>query len=229
MFKSPFFTSDAPDPDRRRIRFVGFTLVLVVVWNFTSSLLGAGWIAASVITGIILLLYAGYAWRYRDVLLCRCLAFGLAAGWVELLADCWLVQNTGTLVYIKGGPFVMCSPLYMPFAWANVLTYFSCLSYWCLKQWGVTLTSLIVALLGAVNIPLYEHWAKGADWWFYQHTPMLGHTPIYIIMGEFLIVLALPLMLCWVEKSPWSWIIVLGSLQGLWIWVGYALAFQLTG
>ncbi len=45
----------------------------------------------------------------------------IVAGWVELLADWWLVSKTGTLVYYPGGPFILRSPLYMPFAWGIVL------------------------------------------------------------------------------------------------------------
>lgn len=47
-------------------------------------------------------------------------------------------------------------------------------------------------MIGAINIPLYEQWAKGVNWWFYRNTAMLGGTPWYIIDGEFLIALSLP-------------------------------------
>lgn len=213
----------------RRTKFVLFTILLVIVWNFTSSFLGLGWITATIITFAIITLNMIYIYRYQDALLGRFLLFGLAAGWTELLADRWLVEATGTLVYVPGGPFVMRSPLYMPFAWAVVLVQIGYIG-WRLAGWlGTPAASILTALLGAVNIPLYEQWARGANWWFYQNAPMLGHTPWFIICGEALITLALPGVLLAAEKAPPGWSIALGILQGLWIWVSYAFFYTLLG
>ncbi|HLO86052.1 MAG TPA: hypothetical protein VK203_13740 [Nostocaceae cyanobacterium] len=222
-------TLDSADSSTRRIKFICGLLALGITWDFSSSLLGAGWIAASVITVIVLLSYIAYAWRYRDSLLAKYLLFGIAAGFTELLADSWLVQNTGTLVYITGGPFIISSPLYMPFAWANVLIYLGCIGYWFSERFGLAIACLLTAVIGVINIPLYEQWAKGANWWFYQHTPMLGNAPIYIILGEFILALAIPYLLHWLKKAHWGWCVGLGIIQGLWIWCAYALAFQVTG
>jgi hypothetical protein len=208
-------------------RFVILTLLFVLAWNFSSSLVGWGWPTATVISFAMPLVYICYVWRHQDSLLGRLLLFGLATGWTELLADRWLVDTTATLVYLPGGPFVLSSPLYMPFAWMIVTTQLGYFGWWLAKRWGLATGSLLIALFGAVNIPLYEQWARNAGWWYYRSTPMLGNTPWYIIGGEFLIALSLPAAISLLEKRHWSASICAGIFQGLWIWASYALAFRL--
>jgi len=210
-------------------RFVLLTLLFVLAWNFTSSLVGWGWPTATVIAVIMTSSYTWYVWWHHEALLGRILLFGLATGWTELLADRWLVDVTTTLVYLPGGPFVVRSPLYMPFAWMIVTTQLGYISWWMGKRWGIPAASLLIALFGAVNIPLYEQWAKNAEWWYYRATPMLGNTPWYIIGGEFLIALSLPATIALFEKRHWSVSIGAGICQGLWIWVSYFIAFRLVG
>ncbi|MDA8430247.1 MAG: hypothetical protein M0T70_13415 [Geobacteraceae bacterium] len=216
-------------PPPNTTRFVLLSLLFVLAWNFTSSLVGRGWTTAAIIAVIMTSAYTWYARRNHDPLLGRILLFGLATGWTELLADRWLVDTTATLVYQPGGPFVLRSPLYMPFAWMIVTTQLGYFGWWLGKRWGVPAASLLMALFGAVNIPLYEQWAKSAGWWYYRMTPMLGNTPWYIIGGEFLIALSLPAAISVLEKRHWTVSIVAGIGQGLWIWVSYALAFRLCG
>lgn len=223
------FLQESTESSNRRMKFVLFTLALTIAWIFTSSLLGWGWLTAAFITLIILLLNLAYIYRYRDAWLGRILLFGLAAGWAELLADRWLVDITGTLTYAPGGPFVLRSPLYMPFAWANVLAQLACLGWWLSNRFPLPLASLTIGLFGAVNIPLYEQWAKGAGWWSYSNARMIGNTPWYIIGGEFLIALTLPALTRLMQKAPAAWSLALGVIQGLWIWAAYALAYALIG
>jgi hypothetical protein len=212
-----------------RSRFVVLTLIFVLAWNFTSSLVGWGWSTATVISIVMPLIYLWYVRCCHDLLLGRILLFGLATGWTELLADHWLVDTTATLFYLPGGPFVWNSPLYMPFAWMIVVTQLGYFGWWMAKRWGVAIASLLIALFGAVNIPLYEQWAKNAGWWYYRNTPLLGNTPWYIIGGEFLITLSLPAAIMFLEKRHWSLSICAGICQGLWIWVSYVIAFRLLG
>ena len=103
-------------------RFVLLTLLFVLAWNFASSLVGWGWPTAAVITCAMSVAYIWYIWRRHELLLGRILLFGMATGWTELLADRWLVETSATLFYQPGGPFVLRSPLYMPFAWMVVMT-----------------------------------------------------------------------------------------------------------
>lgn len=223
------FLQESSESANRRMKFVLFTLALTVAWLFSSSFLGWGWITAALITFIILLLNLGYIYLYRDVWLGHILLFSLAAGWTELLADRWLVDVTGTLTYVTGGPFVLRSPLYMPFAWTNVLVQLAYLAWWLSNRFNLPLASLLIGLFGAINIPLYEQWAKGANWWFYSNTPMIGNTPWYIIGGEFLIVFTLPVLMRFAQKTSPAWSLALGIAQGLWIWTAYALAYALIG
>ncbi len=220
-------TSPASTDLPGRTRFVLFTLLLVLCCNFASSLVGWGWTTAAAITAVEAGLYVTYSWRRNDRVMARILLFSLAAGWTELLADRWLVDVTGTLVYAPGGPFVWRSPLYMPFAWTIVTTQLGYLAWWLRRRFGLVPASILIGLFGAINIPLYEQWANGAGWWSYRNCPLLGHTPWYIIGGEFLIVLSLPAAMSLVERSR-AWVcVVAGLAQGLWIWGAYCVAFLL--
>lgn len=223
------FLQETTESANRRLKFVLFTLALTVAWNFSSSFLGWGWMTATLITFLILLLNLVYIYRYRDAWLGRILLFSLAAGWTELLADRWLVNVTGTLAYAPGGPFILRSPLYMPFAWTNVLVQLAYLGWWLSNRFRLPLASLLIGLFGAINIPLYEQWAKGANWWVYSNARMIGSTPWYIIGGELLIVLTLPALMRLAQKTPAAWSLALGVAQGLWIWAAYALTYALIG
>jgi len=152
----------------------------------------------------------------------------MVAGWVELLADRWLVDATRTLVYHSGGPFVVRSPLYMPFAWGVILVQTAYVGWRLLKSLGKVWGVLITSLLGAVIIPLYEWWAKGAAWWYYQDAAMWGAVPLYIILGELLIAGGLVLLIERLDERPWCMVLLLGVGQGFLIWAAYAASFSLV-
>ena len=57
------FLQETTESANRRLKFVLFTLALTVAWNFSSSFLGWGWITATFITFIILLLNLVYMMR----------------------------------------------------------------------------------------------------------------------------------------------------------------------
>lgn len=208
-----------------RTRFVLLSLLIVLGWNYACSLVGWGWQTAAIITAAVSGSYVAFAWCRRDLFLARILFFSLAVGWMELLADWWLVDAIGTLVYNPNGPFVWRSPLYMPFAWMVVTTQLGYIGWLLGRRFGNITASLLIGVIGAVNIPLYEQWARGAGWWQYRNASMLGNTPLYIIGGEFLIALTLPALLSLVEKSSWRVGMAAGALQGLWIWGAYRIAF----
>lgn len=208
---------------------IGGTLFLTLLWNGTCSLFAPGWIAASVITGLNWLVFVVHFLARRDRLVGRLMLLGGIAGWVELLADRWLVDVTRTLVYQPGGPFVVRSPLYMPFAWGVVLIQTAYVGWRILESLGRGGAVLLTGLLGAATIPLYEWWAKRAMWWYYRDVRMWGVVPLYIILGEFLIAGALVLLVERLEKWPWWMGLLLGVVEGLWIWISYVVAFALVG
>lgn len=211
-------------------RFILFTLIFALIWDTVNSLLGTGWLSAAAISFGMDAVFVFYATRHRDFLLTRFLILAFVAGWVELFADYYLVHTTGTLVYSPHGPFVLASPLYMPFAWTVVIVQLIFIGWWVSNRYNLITGSIFSALLAGSNIPYYEWVAKNADWWFYQKTPMLGGVvPLYIIIGEVLIGLSLPFLAFRAEKSHWSMSVVIGIVLGLWIWASYFIAFSITG
>ncbi len=156
--------------------------------------------------------------------------FGVAAGFTELIADWWLVNRTGSLVYAPGEPMLVASPMYMPFAWALVMMQLGVVAHWLRENFSVAKAALIAGLIGGVNIPLYESLARAADWWIYQKTPMLLGAPYYIILGEVLIVVPLVWLADWlVRMGPVKGGIILGIVEGLVILVAYMIAWWLVG
>jgi len=208
---------------------IGGSLLLTLLWNGTCGVLGTGWMGASLIVALNWLIFVVYLIKSRDRWVGRLMLLSVVAGLVELLADRWLVDVTGTLVYHPGGPFIVRSPLYMPFAWGAVLVQTAYVGGRLLETIGLGPAVLLTGLLGAVTIPLYEWWAKGAIWWYYQNTRMWGAVPLYIILGEFLIAGGLVVLIHRLVERPWWLVLLLGVVQGLWIWLSYALAFALVG
>ena len=87
----------------------------------------------------------------------------------------------------------------------------------------------LTGILGVATIPLYEWWANGALWWFYRNTRMWSVVPVYIILGEFFIAGGLVLLIYRLEERPWSLALLLGAIQGFWIWGCYGVSFGLAG
>lgn len=146
-----------------RLRIVVATIAINIV--AVALLTFAPWsdwktgLALNLVDNFLLL---GYVAIYRDTLLARFMVFGLAVGFMELLADAWLVDYTRTLDYsVGGGPMLWRSPLWMPFAWEIVAVQFGCVGLWLWQRfngWGLT----TIGLLGALNIPYYEE-MRGAS------------------------------------------------------------------
>src|SRR4030095_1213166 len=182
------------EDDSRRLKFVLATMGLTLAGSIVSAVFKLGWVSALVLNVGTDALILWYIVHYRDGVLGRLFLFGAAAGIVELLtADPWAVHHGG-LVYSPHGPFVVDSPLYMPLGWIYVTLQIGYLAIWIAQRWGLTAAILGSGVIGAINIPTYESLAKFADWWIYQGTPMIFHTPYYVILGEALIGLALPLL-----------------------------------
>jgi hypothetical protein len=106
---------------KKETRFVIVTLIITVAVAAISARFHLTWRSGFCLAAGMYMLLGWFAFSQKDFFLKRLLVFGVAAGVVELLADCWLVKNTGTLVYPTDEPMVACSPLYMPLAWAVIL------------------------------------------------------------------------------------------------------------
>lgn len=215
--------------ERGRLRVVLATIVINLV---AVSLLGfapwSDWRTGLALNLLDNCLLVGFVIVRRDTLLARLLVFGLAVGIAELAADAWLVDYTRTLDYsVGGGPMIWRSPLWMPLAWEVVAVQFGYIGLRLWERFG-RVGLLLVALLGAFNIPFYEQMARKIHWWQYSGCRMLSFTPWYIILGEFGIVLALALLARTLRRGSWRVAMAAGIAGGLSIFVCYAVAFFIT-
>ena len=202
------------------INVVAVSLLALAPWSDWRTGLGL-----NIIDNVLLI---GFAVRKRDALIARFIVFGLAAGLVELAADAWLVDFTGTLDYsIGGGPMLWRSPLWMPLAWEVVAVQFGYIGLRLSERFGGG-GLVAVALLGAVNIPFYEEMARRIHWWQYHGCRMISQTPYYIILGELGIALAFAVLARTLRRGSWGVALLSGALAGCAIFGCYALAFGLT-
>lgn len=214
---------------KKEVRFVLFTLFITVGVAAVSALFKLGWKSAFGLAVGMYILLTWFAFKQNDTFLKKLLVFGIAAGIAELLADCWLVNSTGTLIYTEGEPMIACSPLYMPFAWAVLLIQIGYLGWLISQKEKMWVSMLASTIIGFAVIPLFEHWAKGAGWWYYVNTKMILNTPWYIILAEGLICCFLPLFFAHIHNKNYRWQLPLGIIEGLWIWGAYFIAYNLIG
>ena len=213
---------------KKETRFIIATLAITVAVAAISAQFHLTWRSGFCLAGGMYVALGWFAFRQKDLFLKRLLLFGLAAGLVELLADCWLVKSTGTLVYPTDEPMVACSPLYMPLAWAVILIQIGYLGWLISNKEKMWISMLCSIVIGFAVIPLFEHWAKNAGWWYYQNCKMIGNTPWYIILAEGLICSLLPLFYKYIYERNYGWQLILGVSEGLWIWLSYFIAFHIT-
>ena len=166
-----------------------------------------------------------YAIKCRDRLLAQLMIFGVALGFTELLADAWLVDVTRTLDYsVGGGPIIWRSSIWMPFAWEVVAVQFAVLGGWLVQR--LKATGIVFAgIIGALNIPFYEEMALKTHWWAYRDCKMFLHTPYYVILGEFLIVVVLGWLTQYVRITTLKKSVIFGVVGGALIFSCYALGY----
>ena len=218
------------DPlEPKRLRVVIATIVInVIVVELLTRASWSDWktgLALNLFDNALLL---GFAYLHRDGLLARFMIFGLAAGFVELAADAWLVDYTRTLNYsIGGGPMLWRSPLWMPFAWEIIAVQLGYLGLRLQEHFG-KFGLFVIGALGAVNIPYYEEMARRIHWWQYGGCRMISGTPYYIIVGEFLIAVAFALLVKKFRRCDGVAAMTLGAIAGATILIAYAIAYGLT-
>jgi len=115
----------------------------------------------------------------------------------------------------------------MPLAWKVVAVQFG---YIALRLWGRfgKLGLLMVGLLGAINIPVYEEMARRIHWWQYTGCRMISFTPWYIILVEFGIALAFALLARTLRHGSVRMAVVAGVAGGISIFACYTVAFFIT-
>lgn len=221
-------TRDRAPKDVERARLI--VVLATVALNLVAVTAFALWPESNWRTGLALnladnaLLFI-HVVRWRDRQLAHFVLFGLVVGVVELAADAWLVDVTRTLDYsIGGGPQIWRSPIWMPLAWEIVAVQFGYIGMRLWERWrGLGL--LLAGVLGALNIPFYEEMALRTHWWRYGDCRMLLHTPWYIILGEFLIVLWLAWLARLLRRQQLGATLLTGVLGGAGIFAAYAAAF----
>lgn len=211
----------------KEVRFVIITLGLTVLIAALSANFRLGWGSGFVLAIGMYCVLAWFAFKQNDLFLKKLLVFGIAAGVVELLADCWLIQKTATLIYATNEPMIACSPLYMPFAWAVLLIQIGYLGWLISREEKMWVSIIATTFIGFAVIPLFEHWAKDAGWWHYVNCRMIFNTPWYIILAEGMICSFMPFFFSHIHLKKFTMQLPLGILQGLWIWVSYFIAYRL--
>lgn len=189
-----------------------------------------GWVAASAAVTAELLLLGWFCSRHPEPIFIRLFVFGLVAGWVELLNDTWLVAARKVLVYDPGGPFVLDTPLYMPFTWALIFVTTGAIALWLWEKLGPLLSIPVMMLFSALYIPAFEAIAAAARWWFYRDVRMfMSLAPWFVILSEALLAAPLPWMSNRMRSAGWGIVIILGVVEGLLIWGATALWLNIVG
>jgi hypothetical protein len=218
-----------PGLDKRTTIVILVSSAVLLAWSLWSSLRQSGPFMASIITYGLYVFYWVYTWRTKNPLILRLLIIGTIAGLLELVTDHYLVDTINSLVYPNKEWMIWSSPAYMPFAWSNVLLQLSFVGVLLTSHFGLLRASILLCIAGGMYIPLYEHLAKNAEWWWYNpNTPMVFSAPLYVIICEALISLSLPGIIYYSEHNKLSKTLFLGVLEGAWIFLSAWLAFNLV-
>ena len=207
---------------------VTISIVVVSLWIGLSSVLKAGWKSAAILSYSVFAALLAYGFWRGNTFFLAMLGFSLVAGFTELLADRWLVRNTGKLHYAPREQFLVASPMYMPFSWAVILMEFAWTGSRIGGIYGIGWGVAAAAVGGGILIPFFEHCAKGAGFWYYTDWKhQWWDTPYFIMLGEALLAGALPLLVLCLRQPLLITAPLAGLLEGLWIWGAYYIAYKL--
>lgn len=222
-------TTSLPGLNKKTTITILVTSGILITWSYGSSIMQSGPLSASIITYALYLFYWFYAFYFKNPLILRLVIFGTIAGILELVTDHYLVSTIDSLVYPGNEPMVWSSPLYMPFAWSNVLLQLSFVGVLLLKRKGLLIASIVLCIAGGMYIPLYEHLANSAGWWWYHdNVVMVFNAPLYVIVCEALISLSLPLMVSYSEHHDLRRTFYLGIVEGVWILLSAFIAYSIA-
>lgn len=210
-------------------RFIAIANVVALVIAGVSAKYQLGWKAASASVVVSSVMLAVFCLRHPEPLFARLLVFGLGVGFAELLNDTWLIDKN-ILIYDPGGPFIWKTPLYMPFCWALIFVTNGTIAAWLYGKLGGLKGALAMAAISGLYIPGFEATAAKALWWHYEHVKMLfGLAPDFVVLGEALLALPLPVMVVFFARRNFGIALGLGILEGLIVWLTTALALAVTG
>lgn len=226
VLKKTLLTDEDMESERLRV-CIALQIYTGVFFCLSALYPWGGWWSITILAITLMLPLAFYILLRRDTFSAVLLAACVVAGFVETLADWYLISVDRSLVYVPGGPYVWQTPLYMPFGWAFAIFSLGMIGRWIDRRWGLLKATIISGLFGTMIIPVWEHCAKYGGWWYYRDTPMIGSTPYYIILGECLVVASLPLALRYVSR--WSSGLAVGVIIGLWILPAYWIGIRLFG
>ncbi len=212
-----------------RFRFVLVTMAFTTVTAILGALFLPGWQLATVVNVIVDGAYLTYIIRKRDDVIGRLFLMGACAATVELLLSDPAFVRRHVLVYEAGGPFVVDSPLYMPLSWIFLIVQIGALSRWAFEKWGLGAAMAFMAVLGGLNGPMYEYLAQYSHLWRYQECWLIRGVPVFVIVAEVLIGLAVPLAVLKLPRLTPPVTVGIGLLLGLWTWVTGLLTFALVG
>jgi hypothetical protein len=209
--------------------FLGLANALSLLIALVSARFQLGWRSATFAMVLEMLLLGVYCVRHSEPFFVRAFVFGLAAGWVELINDTWLVQR-GILVYDPGGPMVIDTPLYMPFTWALIFVTNCAVALWLSGKLQPVWAAIAMAAISGLYIPGFEAIAAKADWWYYRDVPMLLGAPAFVILGEALLALPLPAFSKrMAQRASFGVTVGLGVVEGLIIFVTTLVALKVVG
>lgn len=171
--------------------------------------------------------FLAYLYFRRDGVLGRLMLFGLVVGLTALVADAWLVNVVRALDYSIGeGPKLWRSPIWMPLAWEVLAVQIGCIGIAVMEKWSSN-GLLAVGLVGSLGIPFIEPLAAQANWWQFRDCKMFFHTPYFVVLGEFAIVVCIILGARVARRGLIARALNSGVMVGAGIFASYAVAYWL--
>lgn len=225
-FKIRHYTEWDQYLNKRAFLFILTTQLIQLGAAWISSIYNLGWTSAAAITYTLLIVYISYAIVSKNMVIRHLIVFALVAGIVELWADNYSVSATSTLVYTNG-PSIWSSPAYMPFAWVMIFTQLGFYSKMIVKWKGIWWAIIALAIFGGIYIPIYEHLAANAHWWYYRYSRMFYSAPYFVIMAEAMMCISVPPLVNLAIRKGYFWTVFFAIIQGIIIYFCGWLAYEL--
>lgn len=217
----------------RKLTWLDIAIGLGIISDFVLSLIDVNthwWYIGSIEVVLSLYLLALLLVPGMRPLVGKLLLAGFIAGFCELFTDASGRYVVHSLVYPTGELTLWTSPLYMPLSWMVVLTHLGYVAWRLRALVGWQKAALVSGTWGALQIPAYEEMAYYAGWWRYLPTRlMIGHTPLYVLPFEGLVVAALVLLYDRIERRSWLQVAIIGIILGAWMPVAALTSWLLFG